>query len=1021
MKASIDSTRGATTVVRGGGQALDRHSGTRRLVAARKALIVALQLALLQPVALWPKPATAASCAEDEVTPARTETATSANEISSVDGFEGLLDGMPGAGDNGSADAEANTDPELPGGEANELAESPSGYPDSNDGNTGDGGVAWGSVSGTDGNGGDWGSAPQDSAPRPTVDLPFYIDMRNVPGGGGFLSSNFLKHATDPIDVVEADKAHVQVDYLSLGAAPLRLARVYHSNSAVFSARVTVPMGQGWRMFYDRTVETLSDGSVRLHRANGRVLAMAWNGAAWTAANPAGVLTQTAVGWTYLNERDQLETYDNLGRLVSLTASGHVTAVQYDASGRLWRVVNPFGRTLNFAFDANGRLATGTLPGGGLLRYGYDGNDRLTSIQFADGAVRQYAYENPDFPNALTGVVDESGRRRLSWSYDSAGRPNGGYYGSGVNAVGIQYNGASVTTTDARGTQRTRSITSVAGRPAITSVSTSATADSSATAWSFAYDANGNPGNAVGRSGELIARSNDARGLPLSVTRGSGTAQSLTTTLQWHGTWRKPVQTVAAGVTRRATLDAAGRVTQVVRSATGVASTTVASRSFNALNLMTSRTDARGATRSYTYDAAGNVTSVTDPQGRITTYGNHNSHGQAGSIVRSTGSSVTRIFDGRGRLVQRTDAGLTTGFSYDAAGRFSRITRPDGSYRDHAYTLAGHLTSISNQRGERIDIDRDATGRETGQRVYTAAGSLAHKTAIEIDAVGRVKRIKDSRDQITTLNYAADGRPSGVTDPLGRTVSLALDSIGRVSAVTQPNTAAMVPVNGPTRTTTHAYSTDGRGLHESTTDTAEVATGYAHDALNRRVGEAGNDAGGSGWVRNNAGDVTSRTDARGITASITRDSLGRVTVIATPGATPMAYGYVAGRRDNLLASMSSEGTSTAWTFDAQGRALSKRQTVGSTARTLSITRDGLGRISSMTYPSGMRLSVTYSGELVSSLAVNGLTLLSNISYRPFSHTPTGWSWGNGSSYRRSYDNDGRITSVSLGSVQRSYA
>ena len=40
---------------------------------------------------------------------------------------------------------------------------------------------------------------------------------------------------------------------------------------------------------------------------------------------------------------------------------------------------------------------------------------------------------------------------------------------------------------------------------------------------------------------------------------------------------------------------------------------------------------------------------------------------------------------------------------------------------------------------------------------------------------------------------------------------------------------------------------------------------------------------------------------------------------------------------------------------------------------------------------------------------------------PMSPISTGWTWGNGSAYNRSFDADGRVTSVNLGSVQRSYS
>ena len=68
----------------------------------------------------------------------------------------------------------------------------------------------------------------------------------------------------------------------------------------------------------------------------------------------------------------------------------------------------------------------------------------------------------------------------------------------------------------------------------------------------------------------------------------------------------------------------------------------------------------------------------------------------------------------------------------------------------------------------------------------------------------------------------------------------------------------------------------------------------------------------------------------------------------------------------------------------------------------------------------MRLDVGYNVGAVSSIAVNGTALLNSIAYRPLSPAATNWRWGNGSTYSRTFDNDGRVTSVSLGTVQRTY-
>ena len=255
----------------------------------------------------------------------------------------------------------------------------------------------------------------------------------------------------------------------------MRVGRAYNSTAAANAARVTVPMGVGWHMFYDRGVESLSGTQVRLHRANGQALDFAWNGSGWNSVRPAGTLLSTGSGWQYTNHRNTVENYDSQGRLTSLSSGGLVTTLQYNASGRLTAAVNPFGRTLQYGYDAAGRINAITLPGGGALNYTYDARGNLASVRFMDGSIRQYLYENVSFPNALTGIVDESGRRRVTWGYDAAGRPNDTYYGNGTGRVMVSYNGSQVTTTDALGVQRIRNFSSVAGRQVLASISTLAT------------------------------------------------------------------------------------------------------------------------------------------------------------------------------------------------------------------------------------------------------------------------------------------------------------------------------------------------------------------------------------------------------------------------------------------------------------------------------------------------------------------------------------------------------------------
>ncbi len=958
-----------------------------------------MQALLVPSVGLWQVPALAATGEASEACTDETPNKQNDPEKEADKGEEADPEGS-----NEGPGNPANTgDPESEETAQSENTVGPEG------GDHGDGGRASGDASGTDADGSD--TSPSSSSFGQEDDYG-----NNLDGG----SSEGFSSTHDPIDVRLADKVHVQVDYLGSGAAPLRLARNYHSNLSAFPAQVTIGMGTGWRSYYDRSVQVLSATQVRLHRANGRTLDFNLSGGVWSSVMPGGTLNVISGGWQYVNHRDGIELYNSAGRLLSMASAGLVTTLQYDASNRLVRVANPFGRALNLAYDAASRVAVVTLPGGGTLGYSYSSLNNLVSIRFADNTSRQYAYENVSYPNALTGVIDESGKRRLTWGYDSAGRPNMGYYGAGLNRVDIVYNGDTVTTADARGTQRTRQFTTAGQRRVLASLQTTATTDSPATSWSFAYAANGHLNQMVSRSGEVRSFAPDGRGRAISATRAAGTAAALTAQATWHPIFRKRTQTVALGVTRNTTLDAHGRVTAITSTGADGSTITELSKVYNAQGLLQSFTDARGATTSYSYDSLGNRISAVNALGQTTTYGGHDAHGRATSIVRSDGTQISRSFDARGRLAARTMAGATTSFSYDNANRLLRVTRPDGGWRQRSYDGAGFHTGISNHRGETTAISRDSSGQEIARTTRTAAGAVAMLSSREFNGHGRVKASIDSRNQRTQWLYRADGRPSGVSNPLGQVQSVALDLLDRPTTLTQPNTTAMRLAGGPaTVSSSRSYHT-ARANHIATTDTVAVATGYAHDGFNRRVADAGNDAGSKAWVRNAAGDVTSITDALGATTSLSRDALGRVTSATPASGGAINITYVSGRSDALPATVSDASGSTSWTYDSVGRVLSKSQTVAGITRTVTLTRDSLGRVISMVYPSGLTVNTTYSGDRVSSIVAGGYTLISNISYRPFSNVATGWTWGNGSTYSRSFDGDGRVTQVSLGTVQRSY-
>ena len=70
-------------------------------------------------------------------------------------------------------------------------------------------------------------------------------------------------------------------------------------------------------------------------------------------------------------------------------------------------------------------------------------------------------------------------------------------------------------------------------------------------------------------------------------------------------------------------------------------------------------------------------------------------------------------------------------------------------------------------------------------------------------------------------------------------------------------------------------------------------------------------------------------------------------------------------------------------------------------------------------PSGQTVTYTYTNHQVSSISVNSTTLLSGVTNDPFGPV-TGWTWGNSTSARRAYDQDGNPNQFITAGVTNGY-
>jgi YD repeat-containing protein len=165
------------------------------------------------------------------------------------------------------------------------------------------------------------------------------------------------------------------------------------------------------------------------------------------------------------------------------------------------------------------------------------------------------------------------------------------------------------------------------------------------------------------------------------------------------------------------TLDAAGRpIQQRLRDGNTV------TLGYDGLGRLASRVGSNVVARSYAYDNLGRLT---------------------GATLTPTGQSASASYDALGRQVSAGSPQGTLGYQYDAAGRRTRLTWPDGFYVTYEYDTVGELTRIlENGSVSLVSFGYDTLGnrlasrRTNGSKTFTGYYGGSRLFSIQEDMVG---------------------------------------------------------------------------------------------------------------------------------------------------------------------------------------------------------------------------------------------------------------------------------------------
>ncbi|OAI74166.1 type IV secretion protein Rhs, partial [Ralstonia solanacearum] len=286
-----------------------------------------------------------------------------------------------------------------------------------------------------------------------------------------------------------------------------------------------------------------------------------------------------------------------------------------------------------------------------------------------------------------------------------------------------------------------------------------------------------------------------------------------------------------------------------------------------------------------------------------------------------------------------------------------------------------------------------------------------------------------AQTQVSTTQYAYDtvGNLTQITDPRGLVTTLTYDALGRRTKVQGP------PATPGGAAPTVVFNYDGQDRVRQVTDPRSLVTTYTVDGLGNTTRQQSPDTGTSNATYDLAGNLTRHTDARGKITRYRYDAVNRMTHAVFASGTPIAFTYDGGKHpepndSGHLTHISDESGQTRWRFNGFGNVVRKTQSTTANGETkkqvvayaYGTSGSSTGHVTSMTYPSNSVIGYSYdAGGRIAGLtlttAKGSVALLSNIQYQPFGK-PTGWTWGNGTAYTRSFDLSGRLTQFPLGAT-----
>ena len=406
--------------------------------------------------------------------------------------------------------------------------------------------------------------------------------------------------------------------------------------------------------------------------------------------------------------------------------------------------------------------------------------------------------------------------------------------------------------------------------------------------------------------------------------------------------------------------------------------------------------------------------------------------------IHSTNDQLSHIttnsYDSYGRLYQQQDfLGNSTTFGYDDMGRQNSILSRDGSqvitsisWQDttSAPTPARYSVDITGNNGSEKKSWYDKLGREIRSDVKGFDGTMIF-TETEYNTKGQVESVSEpyysgESLQLNTFEYDDYGRKTSVTRPSGRNTFwdyndniVTETTAGKATYKTYSSDGTISSATDNGGTITYTYYPDGKS--RTVTALGGNVTNMYYDLAGNQKKLVDPSAGTIKYSYNGFGELTSQVSPGPKTTTISYLDDGRISQkVTSEGTTKYRYNT----NKQLRNTRAPGNISKTFRYDSKGRVTTVTDTIPGTdtLRTAYSYDNNIGRITSVTHPSGITETYSYSNGYLSSVSAGGVTRWTIGSMNARQQITTG-QFANSLNATYDYDDYGFPTFASIGTIK----